>query len=117
EIAEQFSQMGGELIAFDEIHKYENWSNELKSIYDTFPKLTILASGSSALELHKGTHDLSRRALIYRLYGLSFREFLEIQNQINFPEYTLHQILNDHESLAKAIVMQLDEHKIKVLVK
>lgn len=75
EIAEDFNKVGGKLIAFDEIHKYPNWSRELKSIYDTFPKLQVIASGSSALEIHKGSHDLSRRALIRRMYGLSFREF------------------------------------------
>jgi uncharacterized protein len=57
-IAEAFAQAGGKLIVFDEIHKYQNWSSELKSIYDTFPQLNVIASGSSALEIHKGSHDL-----------------------------------------------------------
>jgi uncharacterized protein len=66
EIAEQFCQQGGKLIAFDEIHKYQSWSIELKSIYDTFPELFVLASGSAALETHKGSHDLTRRAAVYK---------------------------------------------------
>jgi predicted AAA+ superfamily ATPase len=76
-IAEHFHNLGGKYIAFDEIHKYPEWSIELKSIYDTFPELTILASGSSALEISKGSHDLARRAVVYRMFGLSFREFIE----------------------------------------
>ena len=72
EITESFAQMGGKYIAFDEIHKYPDWSMELKSIYDTFPDLKMYASGSSALEIHKGSHDLSRRTLLQRMYGLSF---------------------------------------------
>ncbi len=72
EISETFSRLGGKVIAFDEIHKYPKWSIELKSIYDTFPDLRILASGSSALEIHKGSHDLTRRAIVYRMFGLVF---------------------------------------------
>jgi len=75
-IAEQFQTSGGKLIAFDDIHKYPDWSIELKSIYDTFPDLKIIASASSALEIHKGTHDLTRRAVVYRMYGLSWAEFI-----------------------------------------
>lgn len=75
EIAENFFSHGGKWIVFDEIHKYSEWPKELKSIYDTFPKLQVLASGSSALEIYKGSHDLSRRAIKYNLSGLSFREF------------------------------------------
>ncbi len=63
EIADEFYKLGGELICFDEIHKYPDWSMELKSIHDTFPNLKILASGSSALEITRGSHDLSRRAI------------------------------------------------------
>ncbi len=79
EIAEQFYTMGGKILALDEIHKYPNWSQELKSIYDTFPKLKVVVSGSSALQMHKGSHDLARRAIKYHLFGLSFREFLELR--------------------------------------
>jgi len=51
EIAETFELQGGKLLCLDEIHKYEDWSQELKSIYDSFPKLKVVASGSSALEI------------------------------------------------------------------
>jgi len=70
-IAQAFELQGGELLCFDEIHKYDNWSQELKSIYDSFPNLKVIASGSSALEIHKGSHDLSRRAIVYTMVGIS----------------------------------------------
>ncbi len=87
EIAEQFHHLGGELICFDEIHKYLEWAKELKSISDTFPSLKILASGSSALEVSKGSHDLSRRAIVYRMNGLSFKEFIELNRDIKLNHY------------------------------
>ena len=92
-IAERFDQLGGEFICFDEIHKYPDWSRELKSITDTFPALKVLASGSSILEIHKGSHDLSRRAIIYRLPGLSFREFLEFRHGMVFQVIPMNELL------------------------
>ena len=115
EIAEEFCKLGGELIAFDEIHKYLNWSMELKSIFDTFPQLKILASGSSALEIHKGSHDLSRRAITYHMAGMSFREYLEITLNLNFKEFTLEQVLTQHESLAREIINKLSTSNRKIL--
>lgn len=114
EIAEQFSLMGGEFIAFDEIHKYPNWSLELKSIYDTFPNLKILASGSSALEIHKGSHDLSRRAITYRLSGLSFREYLELTLDLNLTRFSLQDILAHHQTIANEIISTLESKNFKI---
>lgn len=116
EIADQFQAIGGEFIAFDEIHKYPTWSMELKSIYDTFPNLKILASGSSALEIHKGSHDLSRRAIIQRLYGMSFREFLELTLSLEMPHYSLDQLREQHPDIATSIIKQLENKKEKVLI-
>ncbi len=115
EIAEKFTQLGGECIAFDEIHKYPNWSMELKSIFDTFSNLRILASGSSALEIHKGSHDLSRRAIVYHMYGLSLREFIEIKYGLEFPEFSLNVILSEHTKIAFDILQKLEENKLKIL--
>lgn len=115
EIAEGFVQMGGELIAFDEIHKYENWSGELKSIYDSFPKLRIIASGSSALEIHKGSHDLSRRAIVYRLYGMSFREFLSLKYNLPFEHYKLEDIIAHHQKISHHIISELTKINKKIL--
>ena len=114
-IAEDFCTMGGEVIAFDEIHKYENWSGELKSIYDSFPTLKIIASGSSALEIHKGTHDLSRRAILYHLHGMSFREFLVLKNNISLKSYPLESLLKNHLVITKEIMTALEKSGLKIL--
>jgi predicted AAA+ superfamily ATPase len=115
EIAESFEQEGGKLLCFDEIHKYVNWSQELKSIYDNFPNLQILASGSSALEIGKGSHDLSRRAHQLRMYGMSFKEYLELTLGIELPRLTLEQILASHETLAMDTVLKLEAYNKKIL--
>ena len=107
EIAKDFCAMGGEFIAFDEIHKYRDWSKELKSITDTFRQLKIIASGSSALEIHKGTHDLSRRALFYKIPGLSFREFLELYLNLEFGCITLQELLIQHVQFADQVKQEL----------
>lgn len=115
QIAEDFYQMGGKYLAFDEIHKYQNWSQELKSIYDTFPSLTVVASGSSALQTYKGSHDLARRAIKYTMFGLSFREFLEFNLQLNFSFYSLQDIVEDHVRLAPKIIEKIESNNHKVL--
>ncbi|OGR03236.1 MAG: hypothetical protein A2511_06615 [Deltaproteobacteria bacterium RIFOXYD12_FULL_50_9] len=115
EIADEFHKLGGELICFDEIHKYPDWSMELKSIYDTFPNLKILASGSSALEITRGSHDLSRRALVYRMYGMSFREYIGMNCSIYFDRLAIDDIVAGHQQAADAIVGELDKNGLKVL--
>lgn len=119
EIAEAFYKQGGKIIAFDEIHKYSRWSMELKSIYDTYPQLHMIASGSSALEIHNGSHDLTRRAAIYRIHGLSFREYLELHLSIKLPKPSLEDIIANHESLSPSIVHDIEQtgHKILPLFK
>lgn len=116
-IAEQFVQLGGKTICFDEIHKYPGWSMELKSIYDTFSELNVLASGSSALEIYKGSHDLSRRALQVRMWGMSFREFIEMSIGKSLAATSLENILNDHVRIAHEIADHLQGKKILVLFK
>jgi len=115
EIAKYFYEHGGEVICFDEIHKYSAWSRELKSIFDSFPKLKIIASGSSALEVYRGSHDLSRRAISYALHGLSFREYLELYYNISLPIFSLDEILKDHLLLCKQIIDTLGSIDKQVL--
>lgn len=115
EIAEDFFNFGGALLCFDEIHKYQNWSKELKSIYDSFPELKLIASGSSALEIHKGSHDLSRRAIIFKMHGLSFREFVELKYDVSLSAFGLNDLLASHERYAMQIIEQLRVSKLKVL--
>ena len=97
ETAETFNKNGGKYLFVDEVHKYSNWSQELKLMYDAFPDLHVYFTGSSILDIEKGEADLSRRAPKYLMQGLSFREFLVIRHQIETPVFSLQQILN-HEA-------------------
>jgi predicted AAA+ superfamily ATPase len=115
EIAEVFEQQGGRLLCLDEIHKYDNWSQELKSIYDTFPDLKVIASGSSALAIHRGSHDLSRRAIVYAMVGMSFREFLELHHGHALPSYSLEEIIRHHPRIAETYMDALAPRGQKVL--
>lgn len=97
ELAEEFTVRGGELLAIDEIHKYKSgntdWSREIKEIYELYPDLKLIVSGSSLLKLKKGDADLSRRAVKYTLAGLSFREALRFYHGLEFEKWTLDDIL------------------------
>lgn len=92
-LADDFVKEGGTNLYIDEAHKYKGWSRELKQIYDVHPDLRIVFTGSSVLDIQKGEADLSRRALMYHLQGLSFREYLEMFYQFKVPVYTLEEIL------------------------
>lgn len=116
EIAERFVDLGGSDICFDEIHKYPQWSLELKSITDTFYDLNVLASGSSALEIYKGSHDLSRRAVQMRMAGMSFREYIELSLGITLSAHNLTEIVNDHVRIAHEVADILTEANSKPLV-
>lgn len=106
EVAKEFSAKGGKLLAIDEIHKYKNFEIELKQIYDMLP-LKVIFSGSSAIQLEHAKADLSRRAVIHRINGLSFREFLEFKKGINLNAYDLEDILTNHTDIAFEIVQQV----------
>ncbi len=93
DLADRFDKMGGRYLFIDEIHKYPDWSRELKLIYDLHPDLNVVFTGSSVLDIAKGSADLSRRAVMYHMQGLSFREFLEMYHHIVLPQYTLEEIL------------------------
>lgn len=93
--ANQFYINGGKHLFIDEIHKYDNWSRELKNIYDSFPNLKIMFTGSSVLDIMKGTSDLSRRAIIYNLHGLSFREYLKLFHNYNIEVFSFEQIISN----------------------
>lgn len=95
EIAKEFSALGGQVLAIDEIHKYKDFERELKQIYDMLD-LRVIFSGSSAIELEHAKADLSRRALLYRMNGLSYREFLEIKLGVELQSYSLEEILTNH---------------------
>ena len=95
ELASDFYKSNGEFLFIDEIHKYVDWSRALKNSYDSFPNLKIIFTGSSILDILKGYGDLSRRALIYQLQGLSFREYLKLVHSFDFESYSLNQIIEN----------------------
>jgi len=99
EVAEDFAKEEGQILVIDEIHKYPDFEIELKKIYDILD-LKVIFSGSSALQIDHAKADLSRRAIIHHVYGLSFREFLELSRGISLPSYTLEDILTNHVNIA-----------------
>jgi predicted AAA+ superfamily ATPase len=99
DLANQFQLNGGENLFIDEIHKYPNWSKEIKMMYDNLPKLKIVITGSSILDLYKGTDDLSRRVIRYHLQGLSFREYLNLSQGLNLKTFSLEEILQNKVEL------------------
>ena len=94
DLADTFYKNGGKYLYIDEVHKYHNWSTEIKNIYDQIPELNIVYTGSSILDLEKGGADLSRRQLKNYMYGMSFREWLLMVKDIDVPTLTLEQILD-----------------------
>lgn len=107
ELAKQFEQFGGTHLLLDEVHKYPNWSREIKLIYDNFPKLNIIFTSSSMLEIYKSESDLSRRAVTYNLKELSFREFIALETNNVYPTYTLQEILHNHSSITEKLLQEI----------
>lgn len=107
-LAQDFVLQGGTHLFLDEVHKYPNWSRELKLIYDQFPKLKTVFTSSSILEIYKGESDLSRRAVSYHLKELSFREFLYFETNIHLPKITLEELLINHKEIARDISGQIE---------
>lgn len=107
ELAEKFASRGGTHLFIDEVHKYENWSKEIKNLYDDFPELHIAFTGSSLLEILNGRADLSRRTLVYELTGLSFREYLSLIKAHDFPIFTLEEILKNNEQISAEIASKI----------
>lgn len=99
DLADDFYKNAGEYLFIDEIHKYADWSRELKNIYDSFPSLKIVFIGSSVLDILKGSADLSRRTIIYKLQGLSFREYLKLFHNYEVEVYSLKQIIDNEVKL------------------
>ena len=110
ELAEDFYNLGGTHLFLDEVHKYQSWAMEIKNIYDSYPTLHIVFTGSSMLEIFNASVDFSRRAVVYELKGLSFREFLKYENGLELPTFELNEILKNHRSIAAEITS-----KVKIL--
>lgn len=107
DLAKQFTQFGGTHLLLDEVHKYPNWSREIKLIYDNFPELNVIFTSSSMLEIYKSESDLSRRAVAYFLKELSFREFLSFEVNKTFPAYSFSEILENHTTIATELLKEI----------
>lgn len=103
EMTDMFVKRGGLYLFLDEVHKYPNWSQELKNIYDDFPELKVVFTGSSLLEILNARADLSRRAVVYDMQGFSYREYLNRNYKTSFPVYPLESILTNHVAISQEI--------------
>lgn len=107
DVATQYAQLGGEYLFVDEVHKYPGWARELKNIYDSIPELRVVFSGSSILEIFRQDVDLSRRALVYELPGLSFREYLSFTGTGNFDPVDLQDMVSHHSEIALELIQHM----------
>lgn len=107
DLAKQFVLYGGTHLLLDEVHKYQNWSRELKLIYDNFPELKVIFTSSSMLEFYKSESDLSRRAVTYYLKELSFREFLSFETNTVYPAYSMATILEQHNAITTTLLEEI----------
>jgi predicted AAA+ superfamily ATPase len=109
DLANEFVLMGGKALFLDEVHKYPGWSREIKNIYDDFPGLQIVFTGSSMLEIFKADADLSRRARHYSLHGMSFREYLIYEGLLEKEQkaYTLNEVLDNHLAISREVCRKI----------
>jgi hypothetical protein len=106
-LADEFVRNGGKYLFLDEVHKYANWAQELKNIYDDHAELKVVFTGSSLLEILNSRADLSRRAIVYHMQGLSFREYLALETGEKFDTIALEDLLKDHLKIANAITSKV----------
>lgn len=99
DVADKFYKEGGKHLIIDEVHKAFNWSVQLKQIIDSYPNMQIIFTGSSILDIYRGVADLSRRAPIYEMQGLSFREYLVLYHDIQTPTWNLDDLINHRVTL------------------
>lgn len=104
DLADRFYKNGGKHLFVDEVHKYNSWSREIKEIYDTYPDMRVVISGSSLLNILGGDADLSRRCIPYELHGLSFREYLQFFHNIKIQPRSLQDILEHPEKICSEVL-------------
>ncbi len=107
DLADAFAKRGGQYLFLDEVHKYPDWSREIKNIYDDYPQLKVVFTGSSLLEILNARADLSRRAIVYEMQGLSFREYLNMTQKKNLSIYSLEEILENHLNISGKVLSEL----------
>jgi predicted AAA+ superfamily ATPase len=111
QLADDFVKKGGTHLFIDEVHRYPNWSQEIKNIYDDFYTLHIVFTGSSLLEILNARADLSRRAISYTMQGLSLREYISMETGIKLESYSLDEILENHLEISQKIIQKIKPFK------
>jgi len=106
-IADEFQKLGGKILIIDEIHKIKNFEIDLKLIYDSFFELQVIFTGSSAVAIDNAKADLSRRAVVYKLPVLSFREYIELETGESYDSFTLEEIIENHSGIASQIISRV----------
>ena len=108
------NKSGVSYLVIDEIHKYPGWQREVKTILDSFPKLKLIVSGSSSLHLNYKVADLSRRHIMLRAKGLSFREYIERNYSVNLNKYSLSEILNNTDEIINQIINVFQKNQLNL---
>ncbi len=103
DLVREFDRKGGKYLFLDEVHKYAEWAQELKNIYDEYPNLKVVFTGSSLLEILNARADLSRRAVVYKMQGFSFREYITLESGVHIDPIPLEKILTKHSEESRRI--------------
>ena len=108
-LVDDFYSLGGKELYIDEVHKYPTWAQEIKNIYDDFPKLKVVFTGSSMLQIFKADADLSRRVRHFQLFGMSFREFLIYEGLLGKLQksFSLEEILENHIAISQNLIREI----------
>ncbi|MBI9069125.1 MAG: ATP-binding protein [Salinivirgaceae bacterium] len=107
DFADEFRKTGGKTLVLDQVFKYPDWSEALRNIYNKYPELQVIFTGSPVMRLKDDNPDLEGKVQAYHLSGLSFREFLNFKTDNNFSKYSLEDILKYHVEIAKDILFKV----------
>ncbi len=107
-----YRDYGFRVFCVDEVHKYKNWNQELKNIYDLLPDIKVVFSGSSSMDVISGAYDLSRRVIMYYLHGLSFREFIEFKTGKILKPFSLEDLLQNYQKYSIRISSEIEVLKL-----
>jgi predicted AAA+ superfamily ATPase len=110
-VVEELYTLGYRAFFIDEVHRYSFWSKDLKQLYDDYEDIHLVATGSSILEVAKGQGDLSRRAIVHQLQGLTFREYLQFEKKLKLSTIDLETILEHHHEISADLSEQISLKK------